>query len=247
MEKLEMFLNTLKNENKIKKESKKLKPLLLKNNLIELDKNGLKRMFKAIYQIKYNKDYNEDYESDSFLNILLDYFYKNEDFYNSHLLYKKNNKPSLDKGLLIIGPSGLGKSSTLNTFYEIFNNYCVLDSSYRFRKISTQELVLKFENKENHITNADFFNCYKTGFLFIDDVKSERIASNYGNYNLVKEILQLRYENQSRTIITCNYKEGHSNELIKALDEFGEIYDSRVYDRVFELFNIIHLNKTSER
>ena len=33
MEKLEMFLNTLKNENKIKKESKKLKPLLLKNNL----------------------------------------------------------------------------------------------------------------------------------------------------------------------------------------------------------------------
>lgn len=251
MENLEQYLAKIKTNNEIKKQSNELKPLLLKINnpekgYLELNKDGLKTVFKAFYEDKYKRKY--ILESEDFLNLLIDYFFKDEEFYNSELLIKKFNKiPSLDKGLLIIGDVGVGKSSTLDILQTIFEKECRFDSSYRFRKISVQNLVLQYEKKENYISNDDFFNKYKTGFLCIDDVKSERKASSFGKINLIQEILYLRYEKKARTILTCNFKEGCQNDLNEALNEFGELYGSRIYDRIFELFNIIHVSKKSSR
>ena len=75
----------------------------------------------------------------------------------------------------------------------------------------------------------------------IDDVKAEGDAFKYSKKNLLDDILYYRYENEARTIITCNYDKNHPNDLEKAIDEFGTKYDGRIYDRLFEMFNIIEV------
>jgi len=47
------------------------------------------------------------------------------------------------------------------------------------------------------------------------------------------------YINKVRTYITCNFKEGAYGDVELALLEFRDKYGNRVYDRLFELFNIV--------
>ena len=75
----------------------------------------------------------------------------------------------------------------------------------------------------------------------IDDLKAEGEAFKYGRKNLFNDILYLRYENRARTIVTCNYQENYPNDIGKAIEEFGTKYDGRIYDRLFEMFNIIEV------
>jgi len=95
------------------------------------------------------------------------------------------------------------------------------------------------------------------GDRYFDDIKTERHASNYGKVNLFKDILENRYNNRvqivkgvtkiNKTFGTCNYKEGYEGNTEVALEEFGEMYGGRIYDRLFEMFNIIEFKGKSFR
>ncbi|OIQ22174.1 MAG: hypothetical protein BM557_02020 [Flavobacterium sp. MedPE-SWcel] len=100
----------------------------------------------------------------------------------------------------------------------------------------------------------DFETLMWKGSRYFDDLKTERIASNYGKVNIFKELLEERYnrvdpktKKRLKTFVTCNFKEGFEDNLEKAVDEFGEKYGSRVWDRMFEMFNIIEFKGKSFR
>jgi len=85
------------------------------------------------------------------------------------------------------------------------------------------------------------------GVIYYDDVKTERIASNYGMTNLFKDIIEKREVRKLKTYITCNFKEDQPGNIPAALLEFGEKYGSRVFDRLFSMFNIIEFKGKSFR
>jgi len=173
---------------------------------------------------------------------LIYYFAKDERFFKCKNLSNITD-PSFDKGLLIIGPFGNGKTSTMKVFEEIFRGI----SGIGFRGFSANEVVGMFEKCSSETDKTDFENLMYKGTRYFDDVKTERIASNYGKANLFKEIIEERYNRKVKTHITCNFKEGYQGDIEMALAEFGEKYGARVDDRMFEMFNVIEFKGKSFR
>ncbi|MBP1222617.1 hypothetical protein [Flavobacterium sp. 1355] len=173
---------------------------------------------------------------------LIYYFSKDERFFKCKNLSNITD-PSFDKGLLIIGPFGNGKTSTMKVFEEIFKGI----SGIGFRGFSANEVVVMFEKCSSETDRTDFENLMYKGTRYFDDVKTERIASNYGKVNLFKEIIEERYNRKVKTHITCNFKEGYQGDIEMALAEFGEKYGARVDDRMFEMFNVIEFKGKSFR
>lgn len=173
---------------------------------------------------------------------LIYYFSKDERFFGCENL-SKLSEPSFDKGLLVIGNFGNGKTSTMITFERIFQNI----KGISFKGYSANEVVGMFEKCGDDISKKEFERKVNFGTRYFDDVKTERIASNFGKVNLFKDILESRYNNKVKTLVTCNYKEGFKGDTKAALDEFGEKYGGRVHDRLFEMFNIIEFKGKSFR
>ena len=134
------------------------------------------------------------------------------------------------------------------TFEKIFKGI----KSQSFKGYSTNEVVNLFEkinpaSNDQLITRSEFDKMMNTGKRYFDDVKTERHASNFGKMNLMKDILEVREKNNLLTHVTCNFKDGFDNDIQAGLDEFEEKYGSRLYDRIFKMFNVIEFKGKSFR
>jgi DNA replication protein DnaC len=222
-------------------------PLIFKENneIVSIKK------FIELFEIEFNKNNKRIFlktdESNKHLYTLLYYFFKNEKFNKSPLIVHDFNKPNLDKGLLIIGDPGVGKTSTLKTIQSLFYNYCHWNKKFHFKFKSVYELVSEFEALETPTQKGDFFANYTNGFLCIDDVKAESLASNFGKEDIIKKIIYLRDENKSRTLLTCNFDQKFPNNVEMALEEFNYKYDNRTCDRILGMCNIVQLSGNSFR
>ena len=147
----------------------------------------------------------------------------------------KQSIPSFEKGLLIIGNFGNGKSSSMNVFHRIFSR---LDN-LKFRQYSANDVIESYENCATPDEKRSFWFQHNKGVIYYDDVRTERIASNYGKTNLFKDIIEKREVRNLKTYITCNFKTGSPGDVKEALIEFAEKYENRVFDRLFSMFNII--------
>jgi len=173
---------------------------------------------------------------------LIYYFSKDERFFGCENL-SKISVPSFDKGILLVGTYGNGKTSTMRVFEHIFKEI----ESTTFKGYSANEVVNMFEKCNSDIDRDEFEARMWRGKRFFDDVKTEKIASNYGKVNLFKEIFEERYSRKLITHATCNFKEGFEGDVDIAIEEFGEKYGNRVYDRMFDMFNIIEFKGNSFR
>jgi len=174
---------------------------------------------------------------------LIYYFSKDERFFECENLRKELSVPSFDKGLLIIGNFGNGKTSTMKVFEKIFKGI----PEVGFKGYSANEVVTMFEKCSTDVDREYFENQLWRGIRYFDDLKTERIASNFGKVNIFKEIIEERYNRKAKTHVTCNFKKDHPGDINAALDEFEEKYDGRVYDRLFEMYNIIEFKGKSFR
>jgi hypothetical protein len=170
------------------------------------------------------------------------YFSKDNRFFECENL-SHISEPSFEKGLLIIGNFGNGKTSTMKVFEEIFKGI----PDFGFKSFSANEAVTMFEKCNSDVDRDEFEKMMWYGIRNFDDLKTERIASNYGKVNIFKEILEERYRLKSKTFLICNFKEGYEDDLQAAIDELGEKYGGRVWDRVYEMFNIIEFKGKSFR
>lgn len=173
---------------------------------------------------------------------LIYYFARDNRFFECENL-SKLSEPSFEKGLLIIGNFGNGKTSTMKVFEKIFKGI----TGVRFKGFSANEVVTMFEKCSADTDRNEFEKMMWRGTRYFDDLKTERIASNFGKVNLFKEIIEERYNRKSKTYVTCNFKKDFPDDLNAALDEFEDKYESRVYDRLFEMFNIIEFKGKSFR
>ena len=209
--------------------------------------NHFWKLFLLQYEIVNQKKFVATETNKSFVFTLIYYFLRFENFYKSTLLYNVDNcEVALDKGLLIVGSFGVGKTSIAKTIVSIIENLSLNHYSNPVRMHNSLQLVEEFESSPSECRN-EIITKYSKGFRIFDDVKNEREASNFGKVELFREILYKRCENKNyRTILLSNYDSEHPNDMAQAIDSFGR-YGDRVYGRLFESFNFIEFKGKSMR
>jgi|GEM_PF-731211 len=186
-------------------------------------------------------------------------------FLKSPLINSQISKPDLSKGILIIGGKGIGKTSIMRTFNEMFfyarsHGLTVTDIEgthqqlrrYRlgFGYFTADEVVDAYEFCSSDLDKKAFNKKYAHGFKYFDDIMAEEMASNFGKRDIFRKMFEKRYANNAKTLISMNYfdeQDGIQKDIDKTLHAFGNRYGDRVFDRLFEMFNIIELKGESLR
>ncbi|WP_034889663.1 hypothetical protein [Gillisia sp. Hel_I_29] len=156
---------------------------------------------------------------------LLPYFIKLPTF-NNHNLIK--NRASLDKGILLYGDLGVGKSMLFEILHRMGKFlYGLNNKDFWFPKISTGSFVDQYMKSTKDNLSTFNLDAYRQGNLYIDDLGFEKKAFN--NHELIGELLFERYRNHALSFVTTNLSP----------KEISEKYGARIGDRLAEMFNII--------
>lgn len=172
----------------------------------------------------------EGFELTEIYEILTDYVTKDEAF------LKRSDKYSFEKGLLVLGSVGTGKTQAFNVFREISRG-----SNNFFDVVSTRHII-----RDYTVEGASVLSKYgrdSKRVIYFDDLGLEEVnAKMYGNNaNVMSEILMDRYENFKR----YGTKTFASSNLTAT--QFEEVYGARMRDRFREMFNIIKVEGNSFR
>lgn len=189
----------------------------------EFTEDELKKMFKKQAYIKTGGFvYTE--ENKPIIETLFYYFTRNEKFYNSKII---DNKPSLDKGVLLIGNTGSGKTTILEIFKAL--------KFQKFRQFSAYDFASSFaQGGENEILH------YFKGSVFFDELGAEKEAMFYGKREEVgTRILEKRYN-----LFLNEGKKTHATTNLSP-KQLTEKYGFRLDGRFLEMFNIIYLGKNA--
>lgn len=226
------------------------------------DKKTIWKGFLQAFEVSQQKPFLQNPDTLANLEPIVKYFAKDPEFFNCINLVKNFNgkdlENSFEKGLLIIGDYGNGKTTIMSCMELLFkqNFKIALRDGWdtmrewdqiRFKGAKSHDIVTEFESISNPEAKTNFYSRYSGFRFYLDDVKKEKTASNYGKTEIVREIIEKRYDRGQKTFITCNYREGMSGNLAEGLYEFGERYGGHIYDRLFEMFNIIEFKGRSFR
>jgi DNA replication protein DnaC len=210
--------------------------------ICNFSKKELWQKFIETFYAMYGKKIIQDTSTINNLKVLFYYFLGDEQFFECDNLRGDITNPSFQKGLLIIGGFGLGKTD----YFKVFERVFVKLSNYRFKFFSSKELVAKYELCNTPLDKKSFFKDVDRKRMFIDDLRSERLASNYGKFDVIEEVLSFRYDRKLTTFTSCNYS--NNNQCVKeTIEELGATYGGRIYDRLYESFNIIEFTGKSYR
>lgn len=236
-------------------EPKTLGALLKENKItfdsegpISIDKKKVYLEFKRLYSIVNKQTFKESEIMQENLKPLFQYFFRLPEFFEHPQVIKEVDGDKLtlsfNKGLLLIGNYGNGKSSVMLTFEEMFKR-TFLSFKYHYAIDVTEE----FESLEKPKDKEMFWKYISTGRKLFDDVLTEDLASNYGVKNLFDLIIRKRCNNyDAKTFMIINFDPKDNNNTVeKALDMFGIKYSPQAYDRLFKLFNIVIFNGKSFR
>lgn len=159
---------------------------------------------------------------------------------------KERGRLDPQKGILLWGDIGSGKTTIikgLQRYLAMINQLCYGSNnrSICIEIRSAAEVSLRYAS-EGMKALERWTERSQAGHLAIDEIGREEISSHFGTTcNTIQTILQLRYE-QRHTITTF----GTTNIDMKS-DEFTNRYGSYIFDRVKELFNVIHVGGQSRR
>jgi DNA replication protein DnaC len=221
----------------------------LKKNSIEtkrehpFNKDYLWKLFKNEFGCLFGKPFFYDNVVAKNIEPIFHYFLESENFFNCENLRSDISAPTFKKGLLLIGNVGVGKTHVMEVFESVFKKY----PPHRFKIVPTYKVVEKYEDIKTSEDRKFFYQTYTTGTILFDDLNSEKIASNFGHVNIMREILIRRSTINQKTYLTLNPFPGFENDLNQSLLNLGENYDQRMVDRLYEMFNIIEFKGKSMR
>lgn len=145
---------------------------------------------------------------------------------------------SLDKGILLTGPVGCGKSTliALMRFFQPIQDRFILKSC---RDVSFEFIKDGYEIIHKYSRNS--FYQYEPKAYCFDDLGTENNLKYFGNEcNVMAEVLLSRYDLfVSRKLLT------HLTTNLSA-SEIEEQYGNRVRSRFREMFNLIAFDKKSK-
>lgn len=198
----------------------------VKRDMPKNDFKLTKSIFWKLWEYHSQGCYKINPDNAKVLKTVFRYFLKQEDF-NQYGLIK--SVPSLDKGLLIYGNYGIGKSLLFEILHEIGKELVKKrnDTSLWFNRISSGSFVDEYmrasRDKESTFSLKNYYN----GKLYIDDLGFEKKAFN--KTEVFADVLFERNKNKAITFVTTNHKPS----------EITERYGERIGDRLPEMFNII--------
>jgi len=229
---------------------------------VPVDKKTLWNAFLAAFQIETGKDFICTEENIKNLECIIKYFTRDESFFQCDHLVKNIDgvdlQPGFDKGLLLIGRYGNGKSTMMKCLSLILNHNAKIGAeqkwdntatymSRRFAMAYCHNMVVVFDGFKKNQEKSEFFNKYRDYRYCFDDLTKEDLASNYGRKEIMRVILENRYDHKSLTHATLNYPDGSPGDIKAALVQLGTRYGGHIYDRAYQMFNIIDFKGKSFR
>jgi len=139
------------------------------------------------------------------------------------------NKADLEKGLLIYGDYGVGKSTLFSAIHEVGKTIVskTQNTQLWFPRMSTVHMLSQYyESQKNLGSNFKLENYYQ-GKLYLDDLGKEDKA--YNREELIGKLLFERHHRKFKTFVTTN----DNPSAITAR------YGTHIGDRLPEMFNII--------
>lgn len=174
---------------------------------------------------QYGKSFILDSYSEPVFNKLARYFTKD-----------KNSELNPDKGIMLAGPVGCGKTEIMDFFkYNFHDSFIVVscrDLTYSYSKLG-DEAIKRYNGLIPFVDVHLTYGQNKVGVCF-DDMGTEDDRKNYGNEsNVMADVMLNRYDNKRnlirKTHITTNL----------TTDEMEQRYGSRVRSRMREMFNLV--------
>lgn len=164
-------------------------------------------------------------------------------FSGSDLLEEKYNG-RFSKGILLHGNIGVGKSF----FFEVLD---ALHQKHKYgnfavKNVSTlalmDETIRYLSNPGLAQNDRTIYQRYSKSTIHFEDLGHERKINHFGNsIEIMDEYLLLRYnefrKTGLRTYITTNLN----------LKEIEKRYSPQVYDRLFQMFNVLEMSGDSRR
>lgn len=148
----------------------------------------------------------------------------------------KDSELNPDKGIMLAGPVGCGKTEMMDFFkYNFYDSFIVVscrDLTYSYSKLG-DEAIKRYNGLIPFVDVHLSYGQNKVGVCF-DDMGTEDDRKNYGNEsNVMADVMLNRYDNKRnlirKTHVTTNL----------TTDEMESRYGSRVRSRMREMFNLV--------
>ena len=193
-------------------------------NIIHYDFDKTLTYLEAKGKLFYGQNFRILDEDKTIIYKLMIYIIKDEENCKKHQI-------NLNKGILLTGPIGCGKTSLMNLI-----RYIVPEKN-RYEIQSARNISFEYLKQGHQV----ILNYSKAKIFCFDDLGIEQNLKYYGNEcNVLGEILLSRYDLFiSHKIVT------HATTNLNAI-ELEKWYGNRVRSRMRQLFNLIAFDKKSQ-
>lgn len=202
-------------------------------------------VFKELFTIKLNhqmrlrrkqNDFEFDENNEKLINQLFYYLTGNAKEFK--VVDPETNKEvlgELEKGLLVVGNLGSGKTMIMQAFCSLWDDLFRIKTKSVSAKKYVEMLMIASKSKEASSSMPNF----GIGTVFIDDIAKESKQVNLFGTEVcpMADLLADRYNNGVITFMTGNY----------TLESLETHYDKTIADRMKEMFNIVILKGKSRR
>jgi DNA replication protein DnaC len=187
-----------------------------------------KKDFIKLFDIQVKAMLSRKNNSSSF-----NYDNNNKEIVQQLFFWLSNNsefKGNLQKGILLVGNIGSGKTLIIESFIRLYNLICEVEKKIRIH--DSRQLFYKL--------TEDGIGDYINQKMFIDDLGKEPLEFTHFGYTKqpMVELLTERHSKGILTFATGNYR----------IEDYGsKIYNETISDRLKEMFNIFILKGDSKR
>lgn len=191
----------------------------------------------------FNGAFKLDEFNEPVFNLLCHYFCGSKEFLSLAAGMGVNN-PSLDKGNILAGNFGTGKTWLMSLFRknnrQVYHVEQAKDIAFAYQQ-NGDEAIERHKNKITNAFNDPVVFFQKFSGVCFEDIGAEDVKNNYGNkVNVIGDILEARYVNNCMGI----WFHGTTNLTAAKFEQF---YGGRVTSRLREKANFIELGGPDRR